>query len=95
MGELTATAMVVEAKGRIENLTPEQVAEEIEGGALMVDIREEEELRSEGRIPDAVSATRGMLEFLVDPTSSYHREEFQVMPSHTGPQAPSKGESST
>ena len=77
MGGLTATAMVDEAKGRIENLTPEEVAKEIEGGALMVDIREEEELRSEGRIPDAVSAPRGMLEFLVDPTSSYHREEFQ------------------
>jgi rhodanese-related sulfurtransferase len=77
MGELTATAMVDEAKGRIENLTPEEVAKEIEGGALIVDIREEEELRSEGRIPDAVSAPRGMLEFLVDPTSSYHREEFQ------------------
>ncbi|MEE9298186.1 MAG: rhodanese-like domain-containing protein [Acidimicrobiia bacterium] len=77
MGELTASAMVDEAKSRIENLTPEEVAKEIEGGALMVDIREEEELRSEGRIPDAVSAPRGMLEFLVDPTSAYHREEFQ------------------
>ena len=31
MGELTATAMVAEAKGRIENLTPEEVAKEIEG----------------------------------------------------------------
>ena len=78
MGELTATAMVEEAKGRIENLTPEEVAKEIEGGALMVDIREEEELRSQGRIPDAVFAPRGMLEFLVDSTSPYHREEFDI-----------------
>ena len=77
MGELTATAMVAEAKSRIENLTPEDVAKEIAGGALMVDIRDEEELRSAGRIPDAVSAPRGMLEFYVDPTSAYHREEFQ------------------
>ena len=78
MGELTATAMVEEAKGRIENLTPEEVAKEIEGGALMVDIREEEELRNQGRIPDAVFAPRGMLEFLVDSTSPYHREEFDI-----------------
>ncbi len=44
MGELTATAMVDEAKGRIENLTPEEVAKEIEGGALMVDITLREEV---------------------------------------------------
>ncbi len=77
MGQLTASAMVDEAKARIENLTPEEVAKEIEGGALMVDIREEDEFRQEGHIPGAVFAARGMLEFLVDPTSAYHREEFQ------------------
>ena len=32
MGELTASAMVDEAKSRIENLTPEEVAKEIGGG---------------------------------------------------------------
>jgi rhodanese-related sulfurtransferase len=68
--------MVAEAKGRIENLTPKEVAKEIEGDALVVDIREEEELRREGRVPGAVFAPRGMLEFWVDPTSPYHREEF-------------------
>lgn len=76
MVELTATTMVAEAKGRIENLTPEEVAAEIEAGALLVDIREEEETEREGRIPQAVFAPRGMLEFWVDPTSPYHREEF-------------------
>ena len=78
MGELTATAMVAEAKGRIENLTPEEVAKEIEGGALMVDIREEDELRRDGHIPGAVFAPRGMLEFWVDSTSPYHRDEFDT-----------------
>lgn len=76
MVALTATTMVAEAKGRIENLTPEEVAAEIEAGALLVDIREEEETKREGRIPQAVFAPRGMLEFWVDPTSPYHREEF-------------------
>lgn len=76
MVALTATTMVAEAKGRIENLTPEEVAAEIEAGALLVDIREEEETEREGRISQAVFAPRGMLEFWVDPTSPYHREEF-------------------
>ncbi len=76
MVALTATTMVAEAKGRIENLTPEEVAAEIDAGALLVDIREEEETGREGRIPQAVFAPRGMLEFWVEPTSPYHREEF-------------------
>ena len=76
MVALTVTTMIAEAKGRIENLTPEEVAAEIEAGALLVDIREEDEREREGRIPQAVFASRGMLEFWADPTSPYHREEF-------------------
>lgn len=77
MTALTASNMVAEAKGRVENLTPEETAQELERGALVVDIREEDELRRDGRIPGAVISPRGMLEFWVDPTSPYHREEFQ------------------
>lgn len=74
----TAVEMVAEAKAGIENLTIEQAAEEIETGeALVVDIREPEEREGSGYIPDAVAAPRGMLEFWADPTSSYHREEFE------------------
>ncbi len=72
----TAAEMVAEAKARIENLTVEQAASEIErGDALVVDVREPEE-RANGSIPGAVAAPRGMLEFWVDPSSPYHRSEF-------------------
>jgi len=72
----TAAEMVAEAKARIENLTVEQAASEIErGDALVVDVREPEE-RANGSIPGAVAAPRGMLEFWVDPSSPYHRIEF-------------------
>ena len=58
----TAAEMVAEAKARIENLTVEQAASEIErGDALVVDVREPEE-RANGSIPGAVAAPRGMLE---------------------------------
>jgi rhodanese-related sulfurtransferase len=68
--------MVAAAKRRIENLTVEQAAAEITGGdVLMVDVREPEE-RARGMIPGAVAAPRGMLEWWADPTSSYHRPEF-------------------
>ncbi len=72
-----AAEMVAEAKGRIENLTPEQVAAELDaGGVTLVDIREDDERVQNGAIPGAVRAPRGMLEFWADPTSPYHREEF-------------------
>jgi rhodanese-related sulfurtransferase len=69
--------MVAEARGRIENLTPEQVADEIEAGeAILIDIREGEDRIQNGAIPKSVHAPRGMLEFWADPTSDFHRKEF-------------------
>ena len=73
----TAADMVAEAKARVENLTIEQAAQEVEqGDALLVDIREPYERLAGGAIAGAVPAPRGMLEFWVDPSSAYHREEF-------------------
>ena len=46
------------------------------GEAVIVDIRDIRELAREGKVPDAVHAPRGMLEFWVDPESPYHREVF-------------------
>jgi rhodanese-related sulfurtransferase len=72
----TAAGMVADAKARIENLTPEQVEQEVRNGALLVDIREPEERGVNGAIPENTHAARGMLEFYADPTSPYHRQEF-------------------
>jgi rhodanese-related sulfurtransferase len=73
----TAAQMVAEAKERIENLTPEQAAAELEGGdVILIDIREDADRIQNGVIPTSVRAPRGMLEFWADPTSAFHREEF-------------------
>lgn len=72
----TAAEMVAEAKGRIENLSVEQTAAEVAAGATLIDLREPEERSEHGTIPGAVAAPRGMLEFWADPTSAYHRPEF-------------------
>lgn len=73
----TAAQMVAEARGRIENLTPQQVANEVEAGdATLIDIREGEDRIRNGAIPKSVHAPRGMLEFWADPTSDFHRKEF-------------------
>ena len=41
-----------------------------------VDIRDIRELQREGRIPGAFHATRGMLEFWIDPESPYYKSVF-------------------
>jgi rhodanese-related sulfurtransferase len=74
----TAAEMVAEAKKRVENLTVEQTANELASGdVLLVDVREASERAEHGVIPGAVEAPRGMLEFWADPSSPYHRSEFQ------------------
>ncbi len=73
----TAAELVAEAKQRVENLTPDQLAAELEQrDVLLVDLREPGERSEHGAIPTAVHAPRGMLEFWADPTSAYHRPEF-------------------
>ncbi len=70
--------MVAEARGQIDNLDNEQLAAEIEGGALVVDIREQVEREQSGAIPGAVHVPRGLLEFIVDPASPMHRDGFDL-----------------
>ena len=72
-----ALTLVERAKARIETLSLDEAkARADRGEAVLVDIRDIRELDREGRIPGAIHAPRGMLEFWVDPQSPYHREVF-------------------
>ena len=69
--------MVKEAKGEITSLSVEEArAKHDSGDILLVDIRDVRELKREGKVPGAMHAPRGMLEFWVDPASPYHNEKF-------------------
>ena len=72
----TAAELVAAAKANIENLSAQDVAAEHDNGALIVDIREAAERATTGAIPGSIHVPRGMLEFYADPTSAYHRPEF-------------------
>lgn len=74
--EHTAAAMVAEARSKIVNLSPAQVAREHGEDAVLIDVREEEELHAQGWIADSVWAPRGMLELWADTHGSHHRGEF-------------------
>lgn len=72
-----AADLVKEAKAKIENLTPDQVSEELaNGNAVLVDVREGEELVENGRIAGSVNVPRGFLEFSADPSSPRYKPEF-------------------
>lgn len=66
-----------EANAEIETLTPEQASELLgDEDVLFVDIRDVRELNREGKVPGAFHATRGMLEFWIDPSSPYFKDVF-------------------
>tara|TARA_R110002072_G_scaffold38778_10_gene112032 strand:+ start:62 stop:463 length:402 start_codon:yes stop_codon:yes gene_type:complete len=70
-------ALVKQAAQEITRLSVEQARDLIDDdNVVLVDIRDIRELNKSGRIPGAVHAPRGMLEFWIDPESPYHREIF-------------------
>lgn len=69
--------MVAEARGQIDNHTPEEAKRRVDAGeAMLVDIRDVRELERDGVIPGAIHAPRGMLEFWVSPGSAYFKPVF-------------------
>ncbi|RLA17507.1 MAG: rhodanese-like domain-containing protein [Gammaproteobacteria bacterium] len=61
----------------IETISVEQARALLDDeGTVIVDIRDVRELYRDGKIPGALHAPRGMLEFWVDPESEYHRKVF-------------------
>jgi rhodanese-related sulfurtransferase len=71
--------MVKQARSSIENLTSDQVVEELSNNnAILIDLRESDELKQNGRIAGSVHAPRGMVEFYADPTTPYYRPEFDT-----------------
>lgn len=74
---ISAEQLVAAAEAEIETIdisTAQQLLDD--PLTTFVDIRDVRELWREGKLPGAVHAPRGMLEFWIDPASPYHRELF-------------------
>jgi rhodanese-related sulfurtransferase len=74
---LSSKALVEAAEREVETLTVED-ALKLHGrdDVVLVDIRDIRELQREGKVPGAFHCPRGMLEFWIDPASSYHKPQF-------------------
>ena len=77
MLKITHKQLIDNALANIETLSTSQ-AQDLLGvdDVVFVDLRDPRELEREGKVPGAVHAPRGMLEFWVDPTSPYHKDIF-------------------
>ena len=71
----SSQTLVEEAKKNIETLSPDKVKNLIEKNEItLIDIRDIRELWKEGTIQNSKHIPRGMLEFWLDPESSYYKK---------------------
>ena len=73
----TVKELVAEASAEIETIDAKAAMKLKEDpNVLLVDLRDIRELNRDGKVPGALHAPRGMLEFWVDPESPYYKEVF-------------------
>ncbi len=69
--------LIGEARAQVGMVDPKDAANELDAGAVVVDVREPEEWQH-GHIDGSVSTPRGLLEFFADPTSPRHKEQLDT-----------------
>ncbi len=57
------------ARLELDRVRPEELANELGAGALLIDIRPKSDRAREGTIPGAIAVERNVLEWRLDPTS--------------------------
>ena len=73
---LTVQRMLEEARAVVPGIGGAEAQKMVADGALLLDIREANELQVTGRAAGAHHVPRGMLEFRADPASPFHDPEF-------------------
>lgn len=69
--------LVAEANAKIQTISLAEAEGLLSSSKhVFVDLRDIRELQKTGKIPNAFSCPRGMLEFWIDPQSPYHKEIF-------------------
>ncbi len=72
----SSKVLVDEANKSIKVMSPEEVKKAYDKGEItLIDVRDVRELWKEGTIEDSIHIPRGMLEFWLDPQSSYYQEK--------------------
>jgi rhodanese-related sulfurtransferase len=67
----TIDVLLAHARRGLDRVEPEQLADEVANGAIVVDIRPAEQRERDGELPGAVVVDRNVLEWRLDPTSPH------------------------
>lgn len=67
----TIDVLLGQARRELDRVEPEQLADEVANGAIVVDIRPVEQRERDGNLPGAVVVDRNVLEWRLDPTSPH------------------------
>jgi rhodanese-related sulfurtransferase len=68
-GRTTIDDMLASARARLERLSPREALAAMRDGAVLVDIRAQDQRREDGVVPGALWFPRNVLEWRVDPAS--------------------------
>jgi rhodanese-related sulfurtransferase len=69
--------LVAEANAAVETIPAAEAMQQVNNQEIVfIDLRDLPELQRDGKIPGAVHASRGMLEFHADPESPYYKDVF-------------------
>ena len=72
----SSQSLVQEALKVVKTISPEEALEKCKNNQCnLIDIRDIRELQNEGRVENSKHIPRGMLEFWLDPQSSYYQEK--------------------
>lgn len=68
-------ALLEQARAGVRRLTPHQAVDAVRAGALLVDTRTERQRREQGELPGAIVIDRSVLEWRLDPASTWRIPE--------------------
>ena len=75
---LTVKEMIAAANSVVERIDIATAQEKVAGGAVLLDVRDSNELAATGKAEGALHISRGMLEFLADPAMPTHAPELSL-----------------
>jgi rhodanese-related sulfurtransferase len=74
---IKTSELIMRALADLEAITTSQALERMKmPDVVLVDVREAGEREAKGYIPGSVHASRGLLEFIIDPNTPRHQEVF-------------------
>lgn len=82
MARTTIDQLLAAARSRLERVDPNQAADAVSDGAILIDIRADSQIARDGTIPGALVIGRNVLEWRLDPSSSHPHPQAPELDAH-------------